>query len=371
MLIPLVRLLRVILTWTARLVWLVLLPARWLLSKVPGAAWAKGSWARLTGFFRARFQGTKEDELWGYAVWGAMGLAVGIPEITAAIKGRNFIFPTISTTIGHLEDFWPIVALAPVAIIVVGAYSMLVIRPDDKSEALLGKTPAPTKTGAPEVYTAISRDKYGRLTKRDLDPAAVPDDPAAAAAPTPTRPLLPVDPYFTAVTIGIIVATVVAARSHDRWLTAYVLYSLIGVFWIVVPAGAAFWLKRDVPFPTLFLTIRQLELRLHFVAYVIAAGLAVLVVHLAIYPWPDLSRSSSKYGGVTPGRAQERAESAVAKLRVGHDGLEVTTKARAVINEREAWVIYFGTKAGAVTGCSVVITGEDTWTSVDRCKAAP
>jgi hypothetical protein len=366
MLIPLARLLWAILRGAARLVWLVLWPVRWLLSKVPGAGWVVARWTKLTEFLRARFQGTKEDELWSYAVWGAMGLAVGVPEITAAIKGHNFVWPTISTTIGHLEDFWPIVALAPVAIIMIGAYSMLIIRPDDTSEALLGKTPAPNATGAPEVYTAISRDEFGRLTKRDFNPAT--DDPTA---PPPTgRPPLPLDPYFTAVTVGIIVATVAAARSHDRWLTAYVLYSLIGVFWIVVPAAAAFWLKRQVPFLTLFLTVRRLELRLQFVAYVVAAALAVLVVHLALYPWPDLARGASKYGGVTPGRAQQRAEAAVAKLRAGRDPLEVTTKVRNVVNEREAWVIYFRTNAGARTGCRVVITSDDTWTSVKKCRAA-
>ena len=40
----------------------------------------------------------------------------------------------------------------------------------------------------------------------------------------------------------------------------------------------------DVPFPTLFRTIANLER-----ARGTVAGLVILLVHLAFYPWPDIS----------------------------------------------------------------------------------
>jgi hypothetical protein len=50
----------------------------------------------------------------------------------------------------------------------------------------------------------------------------------------------------------------------------------------------AFWFARDVPFPTLFGTVADLERRWPPVALVILAGMVVLLVHLALYPWPDI-----------------------------------------------------------------------------------
>ena len=56
---------------------------------------------------------------------------------------------------------------------------------------------------------------------------------------------------------------------------------------------------RDVPFPTLFSTIRSLERRLRLLAYVFAAGLTVLTFHLLLYPWPsiipDIGRTHQLY----------------------------------------------------------------------------
>jgi hypothetical protein len=68
--------------------------------------------ARIRRFFEARFTDVSTSEENGYAVWCAMGLVVGVPEIWAAIEGDDFYWPTISTTIGHLQERWPVVAPA-------------------------------------------------------------------------------------------------------------------------------------------------------------------------------------------------------------------------------------------------------------------
>ena len=55
---------------------------------------------------------------------------------------------------------------------------------------------------------------------------------------------------------------------------------------MVIPASYAYFGGKDVPFPTLFATIQALERRARVVAIVFAAGITVLLIHLALYPWP-------------------------------------------------------------------------------------
>ena len=77
----------------------------------------------------ARFRGVTRGEAWGYAVWGSMGVVVAVPEIWAAASGSGFVWPTISGTIGHLEERWAVVALVPVALIVSSAYAVARVKP--------------------------------------------------------------------------------------------------------------------------------------------------------------------------------------------------------------------------------------------------
>jgi hypothetical protein len=52
---------------------------------------------------------TKEE--WGYVVWGAVTLAVLIPEFLASF-GRSFVpFPGVARTATNLEARWPWVAM--------------------------------------------------------------------------------------------------------------------------------------------------------------------------------------------------------------------------------------------------------------------
>jgi hypothetical protein len=55
----------------------------------------------------------------------------------------------------------------------------------------------------------------------------------------------------------------------------------------------------DVPFPTLFATVRSLERRLRVLALLAAAWLVILLLHPVLYPWPsiipDLNRTHRTY----------------------------------------------------------------------------
>lgn len=221
-------------------------------------------------YFADRFSDVTRSEAWGYAVWSAMGIVIGVPEIWAAASGSDFIWPTISTTVGHLQDRWPVVALLPVAAIVMSSYS--VFRVGAASAAMQAD------------MRALARTPQGRLAREEVSFAqlAAGGPPALAG-----RKQWPVLPYFAFATVAVVVGALAAAPSNNRFLVGYVLYSLIAVFWVVIPNVAAYWFKQDVPYTTLFFTVRCLSRRLQLVAAVVAALLVILLLHLAFYPWPS------------------------------------------------------------------------------------
>ncbi len=200
-----------------------------------------------------------------------MGVVVGVPEIWAAIAGEDFYWPTISTTIGHLQERWPVVALLPVAAIVMGGYSVFRIR-----------TIGDTVLQADEQ--ALGRTLQGRLVKQEVsrEELAVGGVPATAQV-VPRRTFVAYLGLATTIVVGF---SLVASRSDNRFLVGYVLYSLIAIFWIVVPNVASYFFKRDFPYTNLFFTISSLGRRLQFVAGLVAALLVILLLHLAFYPWP-------------------------------------------------------------------------------------
>jgi hypothetical protein len=247
-------------TLPGRPLWRTVLDALWKV--VPGP---------IRRYLAARFGDASKSEAWGYAVWSVMGLVVGVPEVWAAAAGDDFVFPTISTTVGHLQDRWPVVALIPVAVIVMGAYSVYRIK--------LGQTAVQAD------LQAFGRTPQGRLAKQEVSREELAAGGTVVAGSG--RDEWPVVPYFAFATVVVVAGSLLATASQNRFLVGYVLYSLIAVFWIVVPNLLAYFLRRDFPFTTLFFTISALGRRLQFVAALVAALLVILLLHLAFYPWPS------------------------------------------------------------------------------------
>jgi hypothetical protein len=195
----------------------------------------------------------RSRERWGYAVWGAVALVIAIPELIAAIWEKA-TWPTISGTIAHLEELW-----SPTAIFVVAAIVVLAV----------------------QAAKAMRTD--GVRTVR-----------GPAAAPTPPRSRRAEILYGVFAFVGLfgpaIVALVLSGDTsrHTKWILGYVVYGLIAVVCVGFPSAIAYWGGRDVPFPGFFRTLADLEQRWHWAAIVILAGLAVLLIHLALYPWPDV-----------------------------------------------------------------------------------
>jgi len=55
------------------------------------------------------------------------------------------------------------------------------------------------------------------------------------------------------------------------------------------------------------------------------AGLAILVVHLAFYPWPDITHESASFAGLTAQKARDKAEREVRRVRGSLPQLEYST----------------------------------------------
>jgi len=204
-------------------------------------------------------------ELWGYIVWGAMALVIAIPEITAAVD-HKVPWPTISGMTGHLEYRWSWVALIVVALIVFAAF-----------QTVTYQWSPPGDLAIPATQRKLTRTPAGRLTMA-LDKTSDSEKDELS-----TRWLLIA---FAVVVVGGLLAA--RLNPHGKFFLGYVLYGLIAVVWIVIPNVLALWFAKDVAFPTLFRTVASLERRLHFVAVILLVGFVILLIHLALYPWPNI-----------------------------------------------------------------------------------
>jgi hypothetical protein len=298
---------------------------------------------RVRAYFTARFGDVTASESAGYVVWLAMGVVVGVPELWAAASGEGFWWPTISSTVGHLEDKWAVVAIVPVAVL---AASAVALRRSDPNEVVL-------QAG----NEALQRTPEGRLARAGT--IAQEELPVLAVTPQavlPERSSWPVIPYFGVATVVVIGASLLASVAQNPWLLGYVMYSTIAVFWILLPNWLAYRRRTDVPFTSLFFTIRCLSRRLRFVALVFAAGLAVLLIHLALYPWPDLARESAGYAGITPANAREKADQALERNQPNVE-LKVSAQSKGIVDGQKAWYVYFVSKKdGKFSGCVVTVS---------------
>ncbi len=239
-------------------------------------------------WWQTHFGGIERRERWGYGVWLFFAVLVLVPEFWAAFWKDSAKWPTISGTIGKLEYDRPVVALVVVGVIVLCAYSGFRY-PPTRTGVLPVKGAAPNKAGGVEgdLLLPYRTPIGGRFTR-----STTPVHEIAAAL------------YFAVALLIIVVGTAVAAfvtDVDDEFATGRTLYGLTLLFWVVIPSLLA-WPKRfaaDVPFPTMFETLRSLERRLRVLALVVAAGLVMLLLHLVFYPWPsivpDLSRLHRVY----------------------------------------------------------------------------
>jgi hypothetical protein len=225
----------------------------------------------LARWWARHFSGINRYEAWGFAVWGAMGAVIAVPEIWAAVDS-HLGWPTISGTIGAgLEYKHNWVAIIVVAVIAFAAFHALYYPALERG-----------KLRERADKRRIGRTREGRL-------AVAPPGESDEGFRKLDRDEISAFQYFAVATVVVIAGSALtAALTSDRYILGYVLYGLLGTFWIVVPNVAAYAAKKDIAFPTLFRTVHDLERRLRGVAVVVAGGLVVLVIHLTLYPWPAI-----------------------------------------------------------------------------------
>jgi hypothetical protein len=223
---------------------------------------------------------------WGYLVWVIAGVVIAVPEITAAC-GSALPFTTISAMVGHLERHHTWVELLVVAAIVLAVFSTIRVRPQSRGG------------GGGDGVAQPQRTPGGRLTLRA--PARV----SAAAFDDEEAP-----GWFAFAALLSLAAVTAATWAASWWWDdprhyqpAYVLYGLLGLLWLIVPSVLALAMATDLPFPTLFRSVANLEDWLRsrtwplslgpvlgwLAAYLILAGLVILLLHLAFYPYPDIT----------------------------------------------------------------------------------
>jgi hypothetical protein len=284
---------------------------------MPAGPWSPVAWWRaIVSNWKA--EGPVEArELRGYWFWGPTILIILGVELLGALSStfKNKIpWPTISSTVGHLEKRWDWVAVIVVGVITATAFQAL-------------------------AYKAGPRTVTGRSQR----PGA---PPAQATGYSWLFVLIP----------GLIALGLAIALGASKFQLGYIIYGVLAVFGIVIPSVLAWVFNKEVRFPTLFFTLDRLRRRFHAAALILVTGLAILVVHLAFYPWPDITHESASFAGLAAQNARDSAEREVRSLRASLPPLVYSTQSRAVTDGHDVWLVYFRTASGGSSACVVTVT---------------
>jgi hypothetical protein len=228
----------------------------WLVH-TPGRAvhWLRTAPGRFVRWWKAEPQ-----ERWGYIWWGLSGVVIAVPELWAALGGDAVLWPTISGTVGNLEVFHQWVALIVVAVVIWAAIHAISV-----TRVLMGGASAD-----PAQRKLVAGDRF-----------TVADDPQELGHPFG---------YLLFAVAAVAIPSVLFRELYDggdrRYVFGEVMYASIAFWWMIVPGWLAYKHGRLVPFPTLFATLKNLEKRAPHFTIVLGSGLAILMIHLILYPWP-------------------------------------------------------------------------------------
>lgn len=301
-------------------------------------------WANLTAMWAAGEPLTRPQRR-GFAFWLPVGLVFGAVELGGALSGafRNFIpWPTFSTTIGHIED-----GASWVGVIVVGVIAMVAYR-------------AATHDAKEE------RTPHGRVIPSAVSHAEIrPVDIKA-----PVRAFRYDWPFVFTVT-ALVTFLVSRFWSDEKLVLGYSIYGSLLVFGVVIPSLLVRFAHRDARFPSVWIPVEVLRQRFPVTPYVLVGGLAILIIHLALYPWPDIRRESTSYAGLSARAAQSKAVKRIRELRADMPALRYSTQTRGIAEGKDAWLVFFtpasGSGAAPYSGC-VVATRSDGLSPSAECS---
>jgi hypothetical protein len=273
----------------------------------------------------------------GYLFWGVTIGVILLVELLGALGGWledhigvDVPWTTISGMVGHLEDLWPATAVIVVALLAPAAFYAL----------------APVDP--PNELGSLRRGASGRWHReRDED-----------RRPTNLKWTLGYPPWLV-FAICAVIGLAAVLLFDDDFHRAYVIYGSLFFFGIVVPSILVL-ARRKVGYPSLFVTVNHLrerrDLKAVLATVALSAGLAILVIHLAFYPWPDITKPPVKYAGLQANEAKSKANDRIKRVREGATPLFYSTQIRGVLDAHEAWLVYFTATGDVDTGCVVTVT---------------
>ena len=234
----------------------------------------------------------------GYLVWlVALGFFF-VPEILAAIGSieRRLPFTTLSGMVGHLEFRNSLVEIPVTALIICALASIIRVPPRDTSGDW-----APERRGAGPHRTAGGRITFKETEHAKRAASDFDDDD------TPIWFAIASSAAALAIAGGTIAARVWwpdppphGTETNALFHPGYVLYGSIGLLWFVVPSIYAYVAGQDAPFPTLFRTYANAQDWLRgrgeagrawawIVSLAVIWGLVFLLLHLTLYPFPNIT----------------------------------------------------------------------------------
>jgi hypothetical protein len=152
-------------------------------------------------------------------------------------------------------------------------------------------------------------------------------------------------------------------HSDVQYRAGYAIYGLIAFWGIVVPLTLEKVRPAWLGYPNAFATVRNLGKIHPTLTVIVLAGLAVLAIHLVLYPWPSLSREATGYAGLSRAEARElvadsnldakffRTSEVRGHIRADYD-------ADGDADDVNAWLIYFNEAdfpAAGESGCVVAV----------------
>lgn len=238
------------------------------------------------------------QELHGYAYWLPVAFVITCVEIAGATSSTFIHWPTISSTVGHIQDLDGRWGLAVVFII--GATALAAV--------------TSTQEADPPGTKRILGLRYG-------------------------WPLVLLIVAVTALLVALLDDT--DNRSLKKYHLGYAIYGTFAVFGIIIPMILVWANSNHVVFPSLFYTLRKLRTRFRWLAVAIIGGLAILLVHLALYPWPNLAREPAKFAGINGYHARAAAETAIKNDDTVKDGLGYSAEIRTITHGQDLWLVVF------------------------------
>lgn len=226
----------------------------------------------------------------GYMVWGSALVVFAVPEIWASASGHQ-PWPTLSSTVGGIEERHDWAAIIVVGLIVFGAMRAVRVKLSTGGPELVAPgTPAAARAAAAALPARPMQSNPGRNL------LSTPDGRLTHA---PLAVYMGWFKYFV-VAILLVLAGYLVPRIVDpsnKQLIGECLYGAMGLALFLIPGWLSYRLGQFVPFPTLFRSFQDVEARAKWLAVVVAAGLTVLLIHLVFYPWtailPDLQHLHS------------------------------------------------------------------------------